>query len=101
MAYNKKHGITPKTIHREIGDIREMLGARDEKDVRDILKIELTAEPHEIEEVIKEKEAEMKCAARDLDFETAAIASRRDSGIKKGTGERHPALRGRGVQDEL
>ncbi|OGL71251.1 excinuclease ABC subunit B [Candidatus Uhrbacteria bacterium RIFCSPHIGHO2_02_FULL_53_13] len=73
LAYNKEHGITPATIVHEVGDIRQMFGARDEESVRDILKIELTAEPHEIEEVIKEKEAEMKHAARELDFETAAI----------------------------
>ena len=33
----------------------------------------MTAEPHEIEHVIKEKEYEMKEAAKKLDFETAAI----------------------------
>jgi excinuclease ABC subunit B len=71
LAYNKEHGITPKTIEKKIKDIREMLGA--EVDVSEILKLELTAEPHEIEEVIKEKEYDMKEAARKLDFETAAI----------------------------
>ncbi len=73
LAYNVEHGITPETIKREISDMREMFGDRDEEDVRDILKIELTAEPHELKEVIEEKENEMKLAARELDFETAAI----------------------------
>ena len=41
--------------------------------VKDILKLEMTAEPHEIKEVIAEKEYDMKEAARHLDFETAAI----------------------------
>lgn len=72
LAYNKKHKITPKTIQKKIGDIRAMFG-EDEKSIEDILKLELTAEPHEIEEVIKEKEKEMRQAAFDLDFETAAI----------------------------
>ncbi len=71
IAYNKEHGITPKTIEKKIKDIREMLGA--EVDVSEILKLELTAEPHEIEEVIKEKEYDMKEAAKKLDFETAVI----------------------------
>jgi len=72
LAYNEKHGITPKTIQKKIGDIRAMFG-EDEKSIEDILKLELTAEPHEIEEVIKEKEKEMRQAAFGLDFETAAI----------------------------
>ncbi|MBI2476592.1 UvrB/UvrC motif-containing protein [Candidatus Uhrbacteria bacterium] len=54
-------------------DISAMLGGADEGDVRDILKIELTADPHEIRDVIEDKRREMKTAARDLDFETAAI----------------------------
>lgn len=74
LAHNKKHGITPKTIMKGIKDIREMLGAEGiEVSVKDVLKLELTAEPHELEEVIKEKEYDMKEAARKLDFETAAI----------------------------
>ncbi|MFA6131687.1 MAG: excinuclease ABC subunit UvrB [Patescibacteria group bacterium] len=72
LAYNEKHGITPQTIHKKIGDIRAMFGEQ-EQEVKDILKLELTAEPHEIEEVIREKEKEMRQAAFDLDFETAAI----------------------------
>jgi excinuclease ABC subunit B len=74
LAHNKKHNITPKTIVKEHGDITAMLGGEKEKDdVRDILAIELTAEPHEIKEVIEEKEYEMKEAAKKLDFETAAL----------------------------
>ncbi len=72
VAYNKKHGITPKTITKEVGDIRELLGLG-EVDVRNILKIEMTAEPHELKEVIAEKEKEMKKAATNLQFELAAI----------------------------
>ena len=37
-----------------------MLGAEAADDTRDILKLELAAEPHEIEEVIKEKEKDTK-----------------------------------------
>jgi excinuclease ABC subunit B len=72
LSYNKEHGITPQTVQKKIGDIRVMFG-EEEKDIKNILKLELTAEPHEIEEVIKEKEKEMRQAAFDLDFETAAI----------------------------
>lgn len=74
MAHNKKHGITPTSTKRELSDIREMLGAEiEEPDISDVLKIELSAEPHEIEEVIEEKKHDMSKAAQDLDFETAAI----------------------------
>jgi excinuclease ABC subunit B len=72
VAYNEAHGITPKSVTKEIKDIRRMLGG-EEKSVEDVLALELTAEPHEIERVMKEKEYEMKEAARTLDFETAAI----------------------------
>ena len=73
IAHNKKHNITPKSVHKEIHDIRAMLSGEDEKSIEGILKLEMTAEPHEIEQVIKEKDYEMKEAAKKLDFETAAI----------------------------
>jgi len=73
LAYNKKNDITPKTIIKEIKDIRRMLGAEGTTSIEEILKLELIAEPHEIERVIKEKEYEMKEAARKLDFETATL----------------------------
>ncbi|MEK7620037.1 MAG: excinuclease ABC subunit UvrB [Patescibacteria group bacterium] len=71
LAHNKEHGITPKSIQKQIKDIRAMLGG--EETTAGILKLEMTAEPHEIEHVIKEKTYEMKEAAKKLDFETAAI----------------------------
>ena len=73
VAYNKEHGITPQTILKEIKDIRGMLSGEEEKSIEGILKLEMTAEPHEIEQVIKEKDYEMKEAAKKLDFETAAL----------------------------
>ena len=74
LAYNKKNKITPKTIMKGIKDIREMLGADGvNTSIEGVLKLELTAEPHELKQVIQEKEYDMKEAARKLDFETAAI----------------------------
>ncbi len=58
---------------KEIKDIREMLGVKDEATTEAILKLEMTAEPHEIQEVIDEKEYDMKEAAKKLNFETAAL----------------------------
>ena len=74
LAYNKKHGITPKTISKSIEDIREMImSGESTADIKNVLKIEMTAEPHEIKKVIKEKREEMKKAAANLLFETAAL----------------------------
>jgi len=73
IAYNKKHKITPKTISKEIKDIRALFNEKDKKSIKSILKLELTAEPHEIKQVIQEKEYDMLEAAKKLDFETAKI----------------------------
>ncbi|MCC7357191.1 excinuclease ABC subunit UvrB [Candidatus Uhrbacteria bacterium] len=77
IAYNKEHGITPKTIIKEVKDIRKELGleggSSDEKNIKEILKLELTAETHDLKQVVKQKTTEMKQAAQDLQFELAAI----------------------------
>ncbi len=67
LAYNKAHGITPKTIEKEIKDILP---------VDDILALETKVIPKSktsMEKLMKEKEREMKKAAEALDFELAAI----------------------------
>jgi excinuclease ABC subunit B len=74
LAYNKAHGITPKTVIKAQEDLRAMLGLEiTEKDVKEILKLELTGESHDLETVLKQKEKEMKEAAKNLEFELAAI----------------------------
>jgi excinuclease ABC subunit B len=74
IAYNTAHNITPKTIRKAHQDVLSMLGLQgSEKDVKDILKLELGAETHSLLEVKKKKEKEMKEAARNLEFELAAI----------------------------
>jgi excinuclease ABC subunit B len=68
VAYNKAHGITPKTIVKAVTDILPA--------VDDILKIELAPVPNSrkaVEELIREKERGMKEAAKNLNFELAAI----------------------------
>jgi excinuclease ABC subunit B len=67
LEYNKKHGITPKTIIKEIKDILP---------TEEILKLELAAVPNSakaITKLVSQKEKEMKTAARDLNFELAAL----------------------------
>jgi len=103
VAYNKKHGITPKTIIKKIKDITEEL---EDKHARSVnaeldLDIELFKKAYEksksnkgknekdsiknlmlsddernknvYEKIIKMKEKEMNKAVKELDFETAAI----------------------------
>jgi excinuclease ABC subunit B len=68
LAYNKKHGITPKTVHKEIRDILPI--------VEEALKLEMAPVEHTakaLEALIKQKEKEMRDAAAQLDFELAAI----------------------------
>ncbi len=72
IAYNKKHNITPQTIVKKIKDISRDLGGKENK-VEAILEMELKANPHKIENIIQEKEKEMAVAAKNLEFELAAI----------------------------
>ena len=67
LEYNKKHHITPKTIIRKIRDILP---------TEEILSLETKILPKSksvLEELMKNKEKEMKEAAKMLDFELAAI----------------------------
>ncbi len=67
IAYNKKHGITPTTVIKAIHDILP---------VEEILKLEIGPLPRSktaLLKLIAEKEREMKLAAKELDFELAAI----------------------------
>ena len=67
LAYNKKHHITPKTIIREITDILP---------TEKILALEMKPIPKSktaLEKLIKDKEREMREAARELNFELAGI----------------------------
>lgn len=69
-AYNKEHGITPKTIKKEIRNLiaisSEATEERDEKDIESMSKKELK---NEIDKVTKK----MNQAAAELNFEDAVI----------------------------
>ncbi len=97
LAYNKKHGITPKTIIKKIKDITEELESEHAKAVNAELSLDieifkrankslekkeqkklsrLSDEEREklvYEKIIKLKEKDMSKAVKELDFETAAI----------------------------
>ncbi|MBI5005445.1 MAG: excinuclease ABC subunit UvrB [Candidatus Lloydbacteria bacterium] len=76
IAYNKKHGITPKTIEKKIHDITEALQSEHAKAVNAVLAIDkekFAANPKKLQKIITEKEKQMNAAAKILDFESAAI----------------------------
>jgi len=73
--YNKKHGITPQTI---IKSIRARLVEQEEEDKKSAKFLMHLQEkdllmPDEKERLVKELRRQMQQAAKDLDFETAAI----------------------------
>jgi len=79
MAHNEEHGITPETVKKNVADVLEGIAERDNK---------AASGPYRIREAMEEKqapllgsnlrahieglEAEMREAAADLEFETAA-----------------------------
>jgi excinuclease ABC subunit B len=86
LQYNKNHGITPKTIEKSIRNILEEFGLHNKKsgDLKSVnkpqinkyakaLQIELETDKRPIAEIIKEKEKQMKEAAKALEFELAAV----------------------------
>ena len=67
VAHNKKHHITPTTVYKEIKDILP---------AEKVLSLEMMPIPKSkkgLEALIKDKEREMREAAKALDFELAAI----------------------------
>ena len=101
LAYNKKHGITPKTILKTIKDITQQMESKHEKAVNGELDLDIELfkktmkgglkvgkdgkkgkltemsddERNKVvyEKIISIKEKEMNKAVKELDFETAAI----------------------------
>ena len=69
IEFNRKHGITPKTIEKGIHDIIETTKAAEQPDdyhIKKALSIE------DLRALIEKLEAEMKAAAEALEFEKAA-----------------------------
>ncbi len=72
IAYNTKHGITPKTIIKKIQDITDQLQSKHQKTVKELLTFDIKTEKN-IKSVIKYKEKQLNSAVKILDFETAAL----------------------------
>ncbi|MDP2641999.1 MAG: helicase-related protein [bacterium] len=72
-AYNKAHGVTPKTIIKKIKDITDTLEREHNQAVNLLLETDEKLFSKSPRKLIKAKKQEMEEAVRDLDFETAAI----------------------------
>ncbi len=72
VAYNTKHGITPKTIIKKIHDITDQLQSEHQRTVKQLLAVDRKIYDN-VDDLIKEKEKQMGEAVKILDFETAAI----------------------------
>jgi excinuclease ABC subunit B len=72
-TYNKKHGITPQTIHKAINDITNELRTEHQKAVATLMTFDEKRYAKNPKAVIKEKTKQMNDAVKRLDFETAAI----------------------------
>lgn len=73
IAYNTKHGITPKTILKKIHDITEHLRSDHDRAVAELLKIDREVMGKKPVQLIRQKEAQMNASVKILDFESAAI----------------------------
>jgi excinuclease ABC subunit B len=81
-AYNKEHGITPQGIRKAIRDITERVRAVAETRAPYVAAAPVTKE--DVARLIKELEAQMKTAARNLEFEKAALLRDRIIELRKG-----------------
>lgn len=87
LAYNQEHGITPQTIQKTIRNILEEFGisapeaevssgkgrGRGKTAHNSVATLDTLGDDRPLAVIIKEKEAQMKQAAQDLEFELAAI----------------------------
>ena len=75
-AYNKKHNISPVGITKAVHDITERLANvshDDKKAPKSARELAATMEQRELERMIKEMENQMRAAAKELEFERAAM----------------------------
>ncbi|MEK7638642.1 MAG: excinuclease ABC subunit UvrB [Patescibacteria group bacterium] len=73
LEYNKTHGITPKTIAKEIKSIADQLRSEHDETVDELLKVDIELFRKNPNKTLKEKRRQMEEAVATLDFETAAI----------------------------
>ncbi|MBU4331860.1 excinuclease ABC subunit UvrB [Patescibacteria group bacterium] len=69
--YNQKHGIVPATIQKEIK--KERFAPERALPLDSLRSLEISASPRELVELIKDLEDQMELAAKNLEFERAAV----------------------------
>ncbi|MFD2922603.1 excinuclease ABC subunit UvrB [Halobacillus naozhouensis] len=72
IAYNEQHGITPKTIKKQIRDVIQVSKVAEDATTYGTEKKPSEMTKKERAELVDNLETEMKQAAKDLDFERAA-----------------------------
>lgn len=73
LEYNKKHGIVPKTIIKEIKMITDRIESEQKRVAEKLIKLDEEIAGGSTKNLIKEKEKLMADAVKNLDFETASI----------------------------
>jgi len=73
LKYNKTHGITPKSIVKEIKSITDQMRTTHDETVETLLKIDVELFKKNPKKVLKEKRRQMEEAVAILDFESASI----------------------------
>jgi len=79
-AYNKEHGITPQGIRKAIKDITERVQAVAETRTPYVV---TPISKEEMAQLIKQLESQMKAAAKNLEFEKAAMIRDRIIELRK------------------
>jgi len=90
--YNAEHGITPKGIRKAIKDITERVKAVAETKA---IYIPTPISKEEMTRLIKDLESQMKKAAKNLDFEKAALLRDRIIELRKDEEILSPLIRGK------
>jgi len=80
LEYNKKNNITPRSIQKAIREGIEMLEAAEDVEME---AVGVKTDGYEIEKVIEELEYEMDLAARNLQFEKAAVIRDKIADLRK------------------
>ncbi|MCB2146185.1 MAG: excinuclease ABC subunit UvrB [Deltaproteobacteria bacterium] len=82
--YNETHHITPRSVHKTITDIFDMAYKSPETETIQVAEVPMAFGPQDnIESTIRDLEAQMQSAAKDLAFEKAALIRDRIKALKK------------------
>jgi excinuclease ABC subunit B len=75
VAYNEEHGIQPVSIYKAVRDLTDQLGGHVTAEPRGEYRVKETTglSKSEMQRVINELEKQMKDAAKNLEFEKAAV----------------------------